>query len=359
MSRIRSILVLGAYGLVGREIVPALLSKTQLAVTASGRSAEKLEALAKRLPNARLSTRRLDAYDTDALASACLDADLVINAVGPYAAGGADIARTVLESDRAYVDFANEQSHYRRLESLDALARERNLLLLTGAGAIPGLSTLMVMQAAERLPDIDEVELYYAQGRAPDAESGFGSFMGFVLELSFLDRPLETRVAELPAPFARAKALLVPTLEALTVPRRTSVRSLANWWAMGEVPPGMNTMIRLLKPHRRKWAHRLFAALVRQTMRGEYRRAVKKGLTTAGVIKLVARSPRAQWEAILPVDDGGLATAFLPVLAAKQRAEGRLEHTGLVTPIDVFEPSATFSELAALGWVLQIQTTGR
>jgi hypothetical protein len=97
----------------------------------------------------------------------------------------------VLESDLAYLKFANEQSHYRRLESLDAVARAKNLLLLTGAGAILALSTPMVMQAAERLPDIEKVEIYDGQGRAPDAESGFASFMGFALELSILDRPCE------------------------------------------------------------------------------------------------------------------------------------------------------------------------
>lgn len=355
MSRIESVLVLGAYGLVGREIVPALLEKTPLGVTASGRNAEKLERLAKHQPHARLHTRRLDAYDSSELAMVCREADLVINAVGPYTVGGAQIARTVLECGCHYVDFANEQSHYRRLESLDRLAREKGRLLLTGAGAIPGLSTLMVMRLVEQLPDLDEVELYYAQGRAPDAESAFGSFMGFVLELSILNQPIKTRIAPLPPPFAQAKALSLPTLEAITVPKRTSVRSLENWWAMAEVPPGLNAAIRLLKPHKRAWAQRLFEPLVRATMRSEYRRGVKQGLTTAGLIKVVARGPGGGGEATLSVEDGGLATAFLPVLVSKQLAEGRLDRSGLVTPIDVFEPVGTFGELADLGWECRIQ----
>ncbi len=355
MPKIETVLVLGAYGLVGREIVEALLTKTELTVIASGRNAAKLEALAKRLPHARLSTRRLDAYDARELTAACGDADLVINAVGPYTVGGADIARSVLESGRHYVDFSNEQSHYKRLEPLDSLARDKGLLLLAGAGVIPGVSTLMVMRGAERLPDATDVDLFYAQGRMPDEESGLGGFLGGVLELSALDRGLQARVESLPEPFGEVKTYCVPTLEALTVPKRSSVRSLENWWMIGEIPPGMETLLRLLKPHKREWAYRLFVPLTRWAMRGEFRRAVKKGLTTEAIIKVVVRSTRDRWEGTLRVEDGGVATAYLPVLAAKQLAEGRLTRTGLVTPVDVFELDATFRELEELGWKLSLQ----
>jgi hypothetical protein len=354
MPAIRTVLVLGAYGLAGREIVGGLLAKTDLAVIATGRNAETLEALATRLANSRLSTQQLDAYDAGALAKVCADADLVINAVGPYAVGGAGIAHAVLDSGRPYVDFANEQSHYHRLEPLDPIAQQKNLLLLTAAGAIPGLSTLVVLLAAERLPDVEEVDVYYAQGRTPDEESGLGSFLGGVLELSFLGRGIQGRVEPMPEPFGETRMIAVPSLEALTVTKRTPVRSLENWWAIGEIAPGTGTLIRLLKPHKRAWAYRLFERLTRWTMRSEYRRALKKGLTTAGVIKVVARSAQARWEGTVRIEDGGLATAYLPVLAAKQLAEGRLDRAGLVTPIDVFEPGATFRELSELGWELHI-----
>jgi hypothetical protein len=357
MPSIETALVLGAYGLAGREVVAGLLAKTDLAVIATGRSPQKLEALASRLADSRLTTRGLDAYDSQALARACADADLVINAVGPYAVGGGEIARTTLESGRAYVDFANEQGHYHRLEPLGALAREKDLLLLTAAGAIPGLSTLVVLQAAEQLPDVQHVDVFYAQGRPPDEESGLGSFLGGVLELSFLGRRIERRVEPMPEPFGEAQMISIPSIEALTVPKQTPVRSLENWWAMGEVPPGADALLRLLKPHERDWARRLFERLMRWTLRGEYRRGVKRGLTTAGVIKVAARAAEGRWEGTMHVEDGGLATAYLPVLAAKRLAEGRLEQVGLLTPIDVFDPSETFRELSALGWRAELQVS--
>jgi hypothetical protein len=158
----------------------------------------------------------------------------------------------------------------------------------------------------------------------------------------------------MPAPFGDTPMIAVPTLEALTVPKRIPVRSLENWWALGEIPPGTSALIRLLKPHKRDWAYRLFERMTRWAMRGEYRRAVKKGLTTEGVVKVVVRSPDASWEGTARVEDGGLGTAYLPVLAAKRLAEGRLDWVGLATPIEVFEPAETFRELTELGWKVEI-----
>lgn len=359
MPTIETVLVLGAYGLVGREVTAGLLAKTDLRVIASGRSLDKLTALDRSLAHPRLSTRSLDAYDGDALSMACGDADLVINAVGPYAKGGAEIARAVLEAERPYVDFANEQSHYQRLEALDAFARRCEQPLLTGAGLVPGLSTLMVRQGASRLPRAQEVAICYAQGRAPDAESGLGSFLGFIVELSLLGGRFERRFEAMPAPFGDVQMVSVPTLEALTVPKRLQVRSVENWWALGEVPPGTGALIRLLKPHQRNWGYRFFHRLTRWAMRDEYRRAVKKGLTTEGALKVVVRSPEECWQATARVEDGGRATAYLPVLAATRFAEGRLDLVGLGTPLDVFEPDATFNDLAALGWNVDIAEQNR
>ncbi|MDQ1255987.1 MAG: hypothetical protein QG656_582, partial [Candidatus Hydrogenedentes bacterium] len=153
----KTVLLLGAYGLAGSAIAHGLLAETDARLLLTGRDAAKLSALANQLGSSRVETRILDAFDAPALRGVCDHADLAINAVGPYAAGGADIARTVVESGTSYIDFANEQVHYRRLESLDARARERGVMLLTAAGAVPGVSTLVALHAARQLPETDEL----------------------------------------------------------------------------------------------------------------------------------------------------------------------------------------------------------
>lgn len=49
MSRERTVLVLGAYGLIGREVVRFLVEKTEAEVIAGGRKRERLEGLAAEL----------------------------------------------------------------------------------------------------------------------------------------------------------------------------------------------------------------------------------------------------------------------------------------------------------------------
>jgi len=324
--------------------------------TGAVRNAQKLATLTDTHAHPRLRTHALDAYNASALVSVCSDADLVINAVGPYVRGGFEIARTVLGARRPYVDFANEQSHYRHLESLDDLARRQEVPLITGAGLVPGLSTLLILHGAKQLPNAQEVMVYFAQGQVtPDEESGLGSALGGLLELSRLGGRIQQRKETMPAPIGEVEMVAVPSLEALIVPRCAPMRSVENWWALGEVPPGTAALLRLLKPHERNWAYRLFERLTRWAIRREHRDAVKEGLTTEGVLKVVVRSPDASWEGTARVENGGVATAYLPVLAAKRFAEGRLDWAGLGTPIDIFEPDATFRELAHLGWRVEIE----
>ena len=118
MTRERTILVTGAYGLVGRELVRMLLEKTDARVIATGRKTERLASLAADLATGRVATQVLDVLDPSAARAACSKAGLLINCVGPYLESGEGVARAAIESGASYVDFASEQVHYQRLKAL-------------------------------------------------------------------------------------------------------------------------------------------------------------------------------------------------------------------------------------------------
>lgn len=361
------VLVLGAYGLAGREIVRGLIEKTELAVVASGRNEAKLAALASRLDGTRLRTRVLDAYDPNALTRAAEEADLVINAVGPYAERGPQIAMRVVQAGRAYVDFANEQSHYRQIQDLDATAREKGVPLVTGAGAIPGISTLVAALAARRISDVQSVEMFYAQGRTPEADGGLGSMLSVILESGLgsvtlrdgTHAPLrlgeEQRTEILPEPFGSTSMIRFPTLDALVVPQKVPLRSLATYWAIGEVPPGFFALLRLLQPHRRSWSYKLIRRLSEWSMKQDYERAVKKGLGPEGILKIVGQGATQRWEARVSFADGAIATAFLPVFTARRFFDGELRHTGLLTVLDLFDPEDALREMQDGGWATGLE----
>lgn len=365
------ILVLGAYGLAGHAITRMLLDRTSYTVVAAGRRRDALDRLAAETPGRRLRTLCLDASDANALSGACDAADAVINAVGPYARTGAAVAQTVVEAGRPYIDFANEQIHFRRLEKLDALARERELPVITAAGAIPGMSTMLALYAAARVPGVTRIDLFWAQGRMAEAGGGVGSLMSGVLEARHMPVALEQgreipirlgmRWCEesLPPPFGNTKMLGLPTIDAITLPRRLPLRDMQTWWMMGDIPPGLFTLLRVLRPEQRPWAYRLLESLVRKTAQREFAHAVKHGLGPEGLLKVRAQGPAATWEGHILFRDGGVATAVLPVLCARAILEGRAPRSGLLTPPDLFSPETVFDALGDAALEAGLDDAGR
>jgi len=120
-----------------------IAATTTHAILAAGRRADKLQSSVSELPADRVQPFVLDATDLPALREACSNASFVINAIGPFARTGAAIARTAVECARPYLDCANEQIHYRSLGKLDASARTHKIPLITAAGGVPGLTTLL------------------------------------------------------------------------------------------------------------------------------------------------------------------------------------------------------------------------
>ena len=180
-----TIIVLGANGLVGSGILKTLLLKTNYSIIACGRNESKLKALTNEIKSDKLKTMILDVTDSQALQTVCNEAQLIINCVGPYLKHGADIAAATLAANASYIDFANEQSHYNRLQKLDKTAKEKNLVLLTGAGFMPGISSILAMLANTKINELKSIELYYVQKRYREPEKGLGSYMSAILESNF------------------------------------------------------------------------------------------------------------------------------------------------------------------------------
>jgi hypothetical protein len=347
----RTVLVLGAYGLAGRAIVRRLIEKTEYDVVAAGRNPERLRGLADGLANSRLQTRILDATDPASLRQACASVGLVINAVGPYARYGAAIARVVVECGRTYVDCANEQLHYRRLSELESRARRAGIAMVTAAGAIPGLSTLLMAYLLERFPQTTGLDCCWAQFRHAYADSGLGSMMGGILEA--VDRPValsdgqavpvvigrSTKSVTLPEPFGKQRLLEVPVVDELTIPQRFPLHDMHTWIYMGELPTWLLGVIRLLKPHRRPWAYRFIEFVMRRINDRDTRKAIAAGVGPEALLMVSAHRDREARTRHMLFRDGAVATACLPVCIADRCLRGECEVVGLLTPLDLVKPA--------------------
>ncbi len=342
-----TILVLGAYGLAGRAITARLLRKTSYTVLAAGRDCNRLKAVCGPMESGRIRTVVLDALIPDDVANACHQADFVINAVGPFARNGAAIAQTVLETGKPYLDCANEQQHYHRLKSLNEMAVQRNLPMITAAGAIPGLSTLLAAQFDEST----STECCWAQLRHAYADSGLASMMSGILEA--LAEPVtisggqfssvilgkSVKTIALPAPFGCRPCLEVPTIDALTLPRHVPFQDYHTWFYFGELPLWLLDVVRLLQPQRRPRAYRMIYAVMRHINTRDTAKAIAAGIGPEALLMVSAfQKERLESRSMMFVD-GAAATACLPVYLAHLYLTGEMDRCGLLTPLDLVAPA--------------------
>jgi len=342
---------LGAYGLAGRAIATRLIQKTPYAVIAAGRNADRLHRVLHDLPNHRVQSRLLDAEDVQALRQACQEASIVINAVGPFAKNGEQIAKTVVECKLPYVDCANEQVHYHRLKSLDSAARNQGIPLITGAGAIPGFSTLLLRKVLEDFAEATHVDCVWAQCRHAYAQSGLGSMMGGILEAA--QQPVATKNGQpapvimgrsvrtfcLPEPFGMRRLLEVPTLDNLLIPERFSLQEFHTWFYLGDLPLWLLELVRVLQPHRRPWTYRLIEKVMHRINDHDTNKAIRAHVGPEALLMVYARNARQKTSCHMLFRDGAMPTACLPTTIADMILKGQCSRTGLLTPLDLIDPN--------------------
>jgi len=343
----KTVLILGAYGLAGRAILQRLLERTTYYILAAGRDELKLKVLLETLDANRVESRLLDAGDQDVLRLVCAEADMVINAVGPFLQHGAEIARTVLETGVPYIDCANEQRHYQKLQGLDTLARQQGVPLVTAAGAIPGLSTLLIAHALECLPGADEVECCFAQFRHAYADSGLGSIMGGILEA--MESPLalgkgqlqpvqiggSRKSVSLPEPFGVQGMMELPTIDTFTLMQRFTLQEYHTWFYMGDLPTWILGALRILRPDKRPWVYTLLEQIMKRINDQETQHAISAGLPAVALLQVSVRKGEEREKYMLTFSDGAIATACLPCHLATGILQGGLTQKGLCTPLDL------------------------
>jgi len=139
------IVVLGAGGLVGRQLAEALVA-AGADVAAAGRRAP---AVAGVPPSQRLIA---DARDAASLARAFEGARVVVNAAGPLRDTAEPVLTAALAAGAHYVDVGGEQAVLRALyERCESAVRHAGRIALPGAGVDPALGDLAAAWAAEHV----------------------------------------------------------------------------------------------------------------------------------------------------------------------------------------------------------------
>ena len=187
----KTIVVIGATGHFGGRICRRLVGEpnTKLVVTSRRlRSAETLaEELAAPASGYEITAASLDQSSEEFVAQlANLDPFVVIHTVGPYQGQDYSVARACIQCGSHYVDLADGRAFVEGFDYLNTEALNSNLLLVTGASTLPGLSSAVLDHLKSDLTVIREVEISIAP--AHQTPRGLGTMAAV---LSYCGKPFK------------------------------------------------------------------------------------------------------------------------------------------------------------------------
>jgi hypothetical protein len=161
------VVVLGGYGVFGSRIAASLARHPELELIVAGRDPARAAAFAATL--GPRPTRALAIDITDAAQVRGLLAQrpaVVIDTVGPFQARDLAVAESCLERGIHYVDIADGRERVAGITALDAAARGRGTLVVSGASTVPAVSSAIVADLVTPPEEVVEIDVGIAPGHS-------------------------------------------------------------------------------------------------------------------------------------------------------------------------------------------------
>lgn len=237
--------VVGGGGRIGGAMVHGLVDAEDCTgiVVADGnieRTKQRLEGVAK-----IDQIKEVSIHDGPALAELVGDADVVMNAVGPYYKHGTTVLEAAIDAGVDYVDVCDDIEPTLEMLKLHDRAIDKGVTAVVGCGNSPGFTNMIVASAADRWDEVLEAYMSWvvplADGGGPGA--GFHSVrMCANPAMRVVDGRLEERPSlsdscwvELPEPFGSVRVFDVAHPEPVTL--HQTFPTLQQAWNRGAILP--------------------------------------------------------------------------------------------------------------------------
>ncbi len=184
----KKVLILGGYGNFGKRIAENLcqLPDTQLII--AGRDVGKAHKLTAGLQS-RAATPPvplaidINAADFESQLQA-LTPDIVIHTGGPFQGQDHRVPKACIAAGAHYIDLADDRRFVCDIKSLDDAAKANQVLLVSGASSVPGLSSTVIDHYHSLFTSINSIDVAIAPGNR--AERGEATVRGI---LSYTGHP--------------------------------------------------------------------------------------------------------------------------------------------------------------------------
>lgn len=182
---VKRILIIGGYGNFGSYIARSLDRDPDIRLLIGGRSLAKAAAFAATLANAEPASVDIDG---DLIATfERIRPDIVIHTTGPFQHQDHRVARACIAQGAHYLDLADARHFVATIDELDAAARDRNVLVVSGASSVPCLTAAIVDHYRDRFAALERID--YGISAAQQTNRGLATMRAV---LSYVGRPFAT-----------------------------------------------------------------------------------------------------------------------------------------------------------------------
>lgn len=171
------ILVLGGYGNFGKRIC-ASLAQMNIHLIVAGRSLTKASEYCERLrteyTGLKIEPAKIDINHPE-LANQLKgqNPNLVIHTCGPFQGQNYRVPKACLAIGAHYIDLADDRRFVCDIEQLNQEARNKGLLLVSGASSVPGLSSTVIDHFSREFTSLESIDYAIAPGNK--LERGFAT----------------------------------------------------------------------------------------------------------------------------------------------------------------------------------------
>lgn len=349
-----SILIIGGYGIVGKDAATLLAANPAFRVTIAGRNKIKARETANAL---KANWLCLDASDPQQVQEALRNTDVVLNCFIELDRVAPVVAEAAAALGKLYLDVAGVPlAHLHAVKALDAEAKKTGALLVTGLGVNPGMAGLLLKLHALSLQEAHDSDLYFAMGSDLRDVSllsmrGLGEMLRVPPRFwrnNAWEKPdqsnLTMRVGE---PFNKkiwfGPNMITPDIE--QIPQQHPFRSIRFW---AGIEDAMQSMAMLLGIWMGCAANEHRAARFLKVLKWIGGKKVSNEL----ILTVVTSGLRAGKPVVLTSSLRGsemYATAVAPVLACEWLVAQPTRPSGAFYATEVLDPAAFVAGLAAKG----------
>jgi saccharopine dehydrogenase-like NADP-dependent oxidoreductase len=173
-----TVLVIGGYGFFGSRICAALAQNPSIRLLVGGRDGDLASREAQKLGLSPRHAVRIDASDTHLAATLLqMGVNTLVHTAGPFQDQNYAVARAAIAAGCHYIDLADGRQFVAGIDTLDSLAKERGVTVISGASSVPALSSAVIARYLPQFRELRSIQAGISSGgRAPGLATVKGVF---------------------------------------------------------------------------------------------------------------------------------------------------------------------------------------